>query len=528
MAVHNYFVASFILICLPGTQLQKIFPVPRVEDQAYWHAQATADIEHAIKVATTQNWGIAKNIVMFVGDGLGITPTVAGRIYKGQRRFGHSGEEGYLSWEKFPHLALIKNYNLDETIPDSGATATALFCGAKGNFYTLGLDHGVKRDQCMESLNQKNWQSSIMSWAQDANKDTGFVTTTTVTHATPAALYAHSPSRYWECDASLGEIGHGCRDIAKQLVEDAPGKNAKVIMGGGRLPLGASKFPTIPRICKRNDGRNLTHEWVVSKSVHGHTVKYVQTAEELLSADVSKTDYLMGLFDKGHMNFEAERDKSPRGQPSLANMTSVAIKILSKNKRDGFFLMVEGGRIDHALHLTESKRALEDIIAFDEAIQTGLSMLDLSETLVIVTADHSHVMTINGYSKRGNDILGISDVKSAIDDMPYPTLMYTNGPRYAHYWDGKKVRRPDVRKEGTSSLGYQPTVAVPDIYETHSGDDVAAYATGPMSHLLHSLHEQSYIAHVMGLAACIGPYRDNCTRPEIQLFRLHNRHTNLL
>lgn len=491
------------------------FPNPRVEDQSFWHAQASLEIQEAIAAATSQNWGIAKNVVVFVGDGMGVTPSVAGRIYKGQQRYGLAGEETYLSWEKFPNVAMMKVYSVNAQIPDSGSTATAMFCGAKANFYTVGLDNSVSRDQCAASLNPKSWQRSVMSWAQEAGKDTGFVTTTTVTHATPAALYAHTPNRFWECDAKLGKKGHGCRDIAKQLVEDAPGRNAKVILGGGRLSMGVSLGPDEPLTCTRADGRNLTHEWILNKEAHGHQVSYVQNSQELLNVDVRNTDFLMGLFANGQMAFETDRDKGPHGQPSLANMTSMAIKMLSKNKYKGFFLMVEGGRIDHALHLTKSRKALEEVVALDDAVHTALSMLNLSETLVIVTADHSHVMTINGYSKRGNNILGVGNTKSRIDGLPYTTLLYTTGPSYDHYWDGAKVTRPDVTNQSTTDVNYQPLVAVPSQFETHSGEDVAAYAIGPMAHLFHKLHEQSYIAHVMGFAACIGPYKDNCTHPEV-------------
>ncbi|XP_066946914.1 alkaline phosphatase-like [Macrobrachium rosenbergii] len=514
-------VASLILGILLGSTAQ-IFPVPRTEDTQFWHAHAAEEIQNAMAAATSYNWGIAKNVVLFVGDGMGITPSVAGRIFKGQQRYGHSGEEGYLSWEKFPHMSLVKVYNADRQVPDSAATATAFLCGAKGNYYTVGLDSSVSMNQCLKSLNPKAWQQSVLSWAQDDGKDTGFVTTTTVTHATPAALYAHSPNREWECDSSLGPEGHGCRDIARQLVEDLPGKNIKVIMGGGRLPMGAVSGIQEPHTCTRTDTRNLAKEWISSKIVHGRKVSYVQNKQELLSVDTTKTDYLLGLFANGHMSYETDRKRGLQGEPSLANMTSTAIKILSKNKHRGFFLMVEGGRIDHALHNTQPAKALQDILAFDDAITTALSIVDLKETLFIVTSDHSHVMTINGYPTRGNNILGVADI-SAVDHLPYTTLMFTNGPSYDHYWNGTHVTRPDVSSVNISHKEYTPIVAVPNVLESHGGDDVATYAQGPMAHLFHTLHEQTYIAHVMGFAACIGPYKINCTRPQVHLSRILRR-----
>ncbi|KAG7167811.1 Alkaline phosphatase, tissue-nonspecific isozyme-like 1 [Homarus americanus] len=448
----------------------------------YWNHLGWSDLQDALATATSHNWNIAKNVVLFLGDGMGIVVSTAARVYKEQKRQGNSGEEGYLAWERFPHTSLMKTYTLDQQIPDSAATATAFFSGIKANQYTLGVDNTVFRNDC-------------------------FVTTTRLTHATPAALYAHSPNRDWECDAKLGRFGHGCRDIAKQLVEDAPGRDVKVMLGGGKFPFGASTGIADKKNCLRVDNRNLTHEWLIQKRAHGHKTEYVQNTQQLLTVDTSKTDHLIGLFSDSHMDYEIDRNRGPSGQPSLANMTSVAIKMLSKSRKKGFFLMVEGGRIDHAMHITEPLRAFEEILAFEDAITTALSMLDLSETLVIVTADHSHVMTINGYVKRGNDILGVSDKPSEIDNMPFTTLMFTNGLGYDYYWN-------DVREKSTTKHGYKPLSAVPMLYETHSGEDVAAYAIGPMSHLFHRMHEQSYIAHVMGFAACVGPYKKNCARPE--------------
>ncbi|XP_071535264.1 alkaline phosphatase-like [Panulirus ornatus] len=514
MARVSYLVVLSLLgICAKA----RVFPVPEDEDSAYWHRLGWSDLQSAMDTATSNNWNVAKNVVFFLGDGMGITTSTAARIYKEQKRNGHSGEEGYLAWERFPHTALIKTYALDQQIPDSAATATAFFTGSKANKFTLGLDSSVFQDQCMASLNPSTWQTSVLTWAQKAGKHTGFVTTTRVTHATPAALYAHIPNRDWECDTKLGKPGHGCRDIAKQLVEDAPGRDINVIMGGGRFPMGASTGVPEKENCLRADRRNLTNEWLQKKQSQGWSAKYVQNTQQLLDTDTTKTDNLIGLFSDTHLDFETDRDLEPLGQPSLANMTSVAIKILSKNKQKGFFLMVEGGRIDHAMHNTEPLRALEEVLAFEDALTTALSILDLSETLLIVTADHSHVMTINGYANRGNNILGIGNSPSDIDSLPYTTLMFTNGIAYDHYWNGTQVTRPDVRKKRITEPGYKSLSAVPLKYETHGGEDVATYAIGPMSHMFHRMHEQSYVAHVIAFATCIGPYEENCARPKSTL-----------
>lgn len=129
---------------------------------------------------------------------------------------------------------------------------------------------------------------------------TGFVTTTRVSHATPAALYAHSADRRWECDADMDEAtARGCKDIARQLVEDAPGADLKVIFGGGRGHMGAP-LPTDADngTCARADGQNLVEKWLSEKRKTGKSVKYVTNAKELREMRPESTDYIMGKREK--------------------------------------------------------------------------------------------------------------------------------------------------------------------------------------------------------------------------------------
>jgi alkaline phosphatase len=176
------------------------------------------------------------------------------------------------------------------------------------------------------------------------------------------------------------------------------------------------------------------------------------------------------------MSYELDRD--PTKEPSLSQMTTKAIDILSKNT-NGYFLMVEGGRIDHALHGTNAKRALSDTIAFDDAVKVALAKVDLSNTLIVVTADHDHTMAFNGYSPLGNDILGKSkDIKTkglvnAADGKPYTTLVFGNGS------GARKAVRDDLTIVDTSGdKDYKQEVAVPLGSETHGGGDVMLFATG--------------------------------------------------
>ncbi len=200
------------------------------------------------------------------------------------------------------------------------------------------------------------------------------------------------------------------------------------------------------------------------------------------------------------MMYEADRVASGADEPSLADLTGFAIERL-QTQRSGYFLLVEGGRIDHAHHAGNAARALADTVAFDDAVARTLSMVDLNETLVIVTADHGHVMSFSGYPQRGNPILGkvvergyLSSAGPAVardkNGLPYTTLNYANGP-------GHRPQRPDLNNVDTTDIDYRQEATVPLNSETHSGTDVIVYADGPGADLFRGTQEQTYVYHVM-------------------------------
>ncbi|XP_046405831.1 alkaline phosphatase 4-like isoform X2 [Ischnura elegans] len=456
--------------------------------------------------------GRARNVIIFVGDGMGLSTVTATRIYKGQQR-GHMGEETRLSFDKFPSLGLAKTYNINKQVPDSAGTATAIFSGVKSKFYMVGFDVNAPYNKCDRAINEKSAVTSLMKWAQDAGKSTGFVTTTRVTHATPAALYAHVNHRDWECDGGIPAPDRDClKDVARQLVEDEPGRRLQVIMGGGWNPMGATQLEDEDESCIRLDGRNLIDEWKKMRAEEGASHAYVYDTEGLMAVDTNHIQYLMGLFDVGHLRYNSLRDRGPQGQPSLVNMTSQAIKILQKNE-NGFVLMVEGGRIDHGHHENFARLALQEGVEFDAAVELAMSMVDPKETLVVVTADHSHAFTINGYPRRGNDILGFANDSKT--DYAYETLTYANGPSFYYHRRNDTTEANstwrDVSTDSTrDGVYYQHFSPMYMEDETHAGEDVPIYAIGPQAHLLHGVHEQSYIAHVISYSACIGPHRSLC------------------
>lgn len=482
--------------------LPSVHPSPHHSEEAsaeFWNDLAQRALRHNLKLKTNDN--VAKNLILFLGDGMGIPTVTAARILKGQR-MGHSGEEQSLEFEKFPHVSLVKPYNVDRQVPDSAGTSTAYLCGVKGNYETLGLDAGAVHSDCDASIGRE--VTSILAWAQEAGKDTGFVTTTRVTHASPAGLYAHSPYRYWETDSKLPANASRCKDIARQLIEDLPGRDIKVILGGGRIYFTPESHedPSTGEAGLRKDERNLIEEW---KNSDASTRRdYLENGTDFERWDPEKSDQVLGLFGPNHMDYDGDRDaRSPR-QPSLAEMTEKAIRRLGRNPR-GFFLFVEGGRIDHAHHDVLPRYSLEETLAMDRAIRVATEWTREEDTLIVVTADHSHVMTINGYPARGASILGFAEI-SDVDHMPYATLMYTNGPGYV----GNGTHRANLTGIQIDAKNFTSQVGVLLTEETHGGEDVAVYARGPMAHLFRGVQEQNYIPHAMAYAACIGKNSDHC------------------
>jgi len=420
--------------------------------------------------------GEATNVIFFLGDGMGPTTVTASRIYK-------YGEAGKLGMEALTRTARIKTYSNDAQTTDSAPSMAAYMTGVKMNNEVLSMSADTKAyngttpyvastgDSTCPATGNGTAVPTLLELSRAAGKAVGAVTTTRVTHATPAATYSHICHR------------DGENDIAAQFVpgsgkfNPALGAGVDVLLGGG------SKF-FVPTTAggKRTDGKDLT----ALLQTAGYT--YVNTGTAFKAVDTAVTSKLVGLFNKDHLNYELDRARVANNidEPSLADMTEKALKILQKNPK-GYFLMVEGGRIDHALHGTNAKRALEDTIAFDDAIKRALSLVDLKNTLIVVTADHDHTMTFNGYAHKGNPILGkVSDIKpttvnkapvlaKAADGLPYTALVFGNGggPR--------KSTRDDLTNVDTTADDYLQEVGVnlgSPGSETHGGGDVMLLSGG--------------------------------------------------
>ena len=432
----------------------------------------------AIALAASQALaaGEAKNVIFFLGDGMGPVTVTASRIYK-------YGEAGKLTMETLPRTARVKTFSLDAQTTDSAPSMAAYMTGVKMRNEVLSMDGNtfVKKPSADTSVTPNvgnavnNCPASgngasvptILELAIGKGKGTGVVTTARLTHATPAATYAHVCHRDAEYDISRQAVPGGAG------FNPALGTGVDVLLGGISYFWRPFNATTTPR--GRPDGRDLVAEL---------QAKGYNAASDSTSFNAAPvTGRLIGLFDQalaqGHMSYELDRD--PAKEPSLAQMTTKAIDILSKNP-NGYFLMVEGGRIDHALHGTNAKRALADTIAFDDAIKAALGKVDLGNTLVVVTADHDHTIAFNGYSHLGNDILGkTTDVKTkrpvlAADGKPFTTLVFGNGgtPRNGIRDDISNVDTSG-NKEYLQEVGVH--LGTPGS-KTHGGGDVMLFAAG--------------------------------------------------
>ena len=440
----------------------------------------------------------AQAVVLFIGDGMGVSTVSAARIYAGQQR-GLAGEEHSLSFEDFPHVALIKTYNTDLQVPDSAGTMTAMVTGRKTRAGVLSIGPEAARGDCAAA--RSNILPTLLQQAEDRGWVTGLVSTATITHATPAANYAHSADRNWESDADMPAeaIAAGCRDIAQQLIDyGAQGNGVDVILGGGRsafFPESAADPEYPEQSGARADGRDLVAEWLAA----GNERRYVDDSAGLRALSTAPIGQVLGLFEPSHMQFEADRGTGPDGEPSLEELTGFAIDRLRK-LADGapFFLMVEAGRIDHAHHFNNAYRALEDTLALDAAVARAVA--DLGDSaLILVTADHSHTFTFSGYPARGNPMLGLvrgldGSAQKDLRGRPYTTLGYANGPGFAP--DAEPLTDAMVQDPS-----YQQAVTYPLRSETHAGEDVAAYARGPGAQKLHGVMEQNLIYDVLAASA---------------------------
>jgi alkaline phosphatase len=415
-----------------------------------------------------------KRVIFFLGDGMGMATQTAARIYS-------VGEEGDLTMDTLPETAFIKTHSNDAQVTDSAPSMSAYMTGVKANNEVIAMTANTvayaPTADFTTTLVVGNGQAvtTLLELAKGAGWGTGVVTTTRVTHATPAATYAHVPHRDAEAD------------VAAQLVPGGTGFNTRlgdgvdVVFGGGKqffLPKASGG--------KRADARDLT----VELKAKGYT--YAGTRAEFDAISPAATSKAVGLFTSSHMSYDFDRDATK--EPSLAEMTLKAIRLLDKNPK-GYFLMVEGGRIDHALHETTARKALQDTVAFDDAIRAALDEVKktdgtLANTLIVVTADHDHTLVLNGYAQRTGKttasnpgVVGLlrnyadGSIAKDADGKPFTIIGFGNGESRPA---GARSTFPDLTDAMVTEATYHQEAAIRMAAgsETHGGTDVWLGAAG--------------------------------------------------
>ena len=410
-----------------------------------------------------------KNIIFFLGDGLGINTLTAARIYA-------VGEEGELTLDTLPESAFVKTYSNDAQVTDSAASMTAYMTGVKANNGVISMG-----------------AVTLAEMAKQRGMSAGLVTTTRVTDATPAATYAHVPKRELESE------------IAASLVPGGAGYNAALGATGLDVVLGGG----VDFFARRSDGRNLLAE------LRAKGYRTPMNTADMKALDERAGQPVIGLFAPSDMSFDALRD--PAKEPSLTEMTSKAIGVLSKNP-NGFFLMVEGGLIDLALHATNAKRALQETVAFDQALKAAITQMQaidpgLKNTLIVATADHDHTLLLNGYAKRTGPttateagVLGLikqlpdGKLRRDLDGAPVTIIGFGTGENRVK---GSRAAQAALTDAIVSADDYHQEAAVrmEPGNETHGGTDVYLGAIGAGAEGFHGTIDNTHVFNVIKAAA---------------------------
>ncbi|HEV8702928.1 MAG TPA: alkaline phosphatase [Candidatus Polarisedimenticolia bacterium] len=410
--------------------------------------------------------GPKRSAVLFIGDGMGPAYVTVTRVARG-------GSGGRLRMDALPYTALSRTHSSDSPVTDSAAAASAMACGQK-------TANGILCEDASAVYGKTDGRKleSIAVWAKKRGLRVGLVTTTTITHATPAAFYAQEKDR--ENEAGIARQTAGC--------------GFDLLLGGGR-----KYFPDDVR---------------AEAQAAGFTI--VETAEAMRGMG-GLDRRILGLFADGYLPYQPEIEAArarPAGEaagepgaagavgggggepvgdpaagtaPTLVEMTRFAIDALRRTGQP-FFLMVEGGRIDHAGHANWARTLVDETAAFDEAIGYAVDTLDPKSTLVLVTADHeTGGLALNGYPDEKDGIWSTyGDPSGGKEDEPYPVVTFSSGPgtKKQTHWPphGADDPRPSGLPLGSAA---------------HTGVDVPLYAWGAGADRVHGTVENTTIYTIL-------------------------------
>lgn len=446
----------------------------------------------------------AKNVIFFLGDGMGLNTLTAARIF-------HAGEEGELTIDRLPESAFVKTFSNDAMVTDSAAAMAAYMTGVKHNNGVVSMSFGTRSvapgkdangNATVNKCEGGSPATTLLELARRRGMALGIVTNTSVTDATPASAYGHACHRKLETD------------LAAMLVPGGAGYNGalgprgiEVMFGGG-----AQFFTPFARGGKRADNRDLLAEL----RAQGFRVALDAAGLNALATDPQQP--AIALFAQNHMDYDATRD--PKKQPSLTEMTRKAIDLLAPHagsQGKGFFLVVEGGLIDHALHATLAKRALQETVSYNAAMQAALEKMEaldpgLKNTLIVATADHDHTLLLNGYTVRTGKttpanpgVLGLvrnldGSPKLDKEGRPFTIIGFGNGENRVN---GPRSSQPALTDEIVTRDDYhqEAVVRTRTGAETHGGTDVYLGAAGAGAELFRGTIDNTRVFSLIKTAA---------------------------
>lgn len=448
--------------------------------------------------------GGAKNVIFFLGDGMGQPAITAARIMS--KGISEGKYHGLLNMDQMQNRGFVGTSGADALATDSANSMSAYMCGHKSSVNAMGVYESSEEDDNahprVENITELVKRTRGMS--------VGVVTTSEVQDATPAAVWAHTRRRaeYLEImDQSLNP-------------EQAP----DVLMGGGM----ASLLPQTEEDSAREDDRDLRIEFEDA----GYA--YASTRSELTDVIANAPEKVVATFHPGNLNVYLDREHSPNeevldgwdDQPTLMEMTEAALEVLQRND-NGFFLVVEGASIDKMEHPMDGPRAIYDTIEFDQALGVARQWAeDRDDTLIVVTADHNHSMSIVGTHETESD--DERDANGVYGDASFPTYEDTDGdgfpddpqPSVALFYgwsnhpdhtddfqhndrfkepallDDDGVAVPNPERDGDSEL-QQGNLPVNQSNCVHTVEDVPIFASGPGADKFNAFVDNTEVFHHM-------------------------------
>ena len=473
----------------------------------------------------------AKNVILFIGDGMSLAHRVAARVLA--KGIAEGKTFGKLAIDDMPQMALVATAGSDSIITDSANSASAYATGHKAAVNAMG----VYADRTPDPLDDPRVETITSLVKRRLGMAVGIVTNTEVEDATPAAMVAHTRRRS-EYD---------------RIVEQFFAAKPDVIMGGGL----ANFLPKSAEGSKRKDESDFVGQFRDA----GYSV--ASTGAEMTSlADDPNTTKLVGLFTLGNMDGALDRKILKGGtvgkfpeQPDLTEEVGAALKVLSRNDA-GFFLMVESGMIDKYTHLLDMERAVYDTIMLDNAVKLARDWATAhgDDTLILVLADHTHPIGLVGTIE--DDMASVPNVPMRERVRVYERAGFPNYPpadaegyparvdvsrRLALFSaslpDHYETFRPklDNPNEPTVAGKDAGTYVANDRYknvpgavlrfgnlpaminaDVHSGEDVVLTASGPGSERVRGQVDNTEIFRVMVEALGLGAVDDaNLKRTEV-------------